>query len=155
MQMGQTGDRTTVLEVGGRPHYPSATAAHNLLKIIKNEVCVKRGRADRAVVTRRLGVTSEVAGGRDWPPARSSLGHSHGDTVPGHTLSICFTTHGQSHAHSSAGHCRFWQEATAAPHNLTPRCLLAAGPDRGFMTGRRRGGRGGGEERKRRRGEEI
>ncbi|CAB1460537.1 unnamed protein product [Pleuronectes platessa] len=28
MQMGQTGDRTADLQVGGQPLYPSATAAH-------------------------------------------------------------------------------------------------------------------------------
>ncbi|CAB1450647.1 unnamed protein product [Pleuronectes platessa] len=37
MQMGQTGDRTADLQVGGRPLYPSATAVSNLVSVQHSE----------------------------------------------------------------------------------------------------------------------
>lgn len=81
------------------------------------QVCVKCRRANRTVYTRRHGVTSEVAGGHDWLPGTSSLSSSHGDTVPEDTLSICFTTHGHSHTHSSEGHRRYGRQPHAQAHS--------------------------------------
>lgn len=80
------------------------------------QVCVKCRRADRSVYTRRHGVTPEVAGDRDWLPATSSLSCSHWDTVPGDTLSICFTTHGHSHTHLPEGQRRYGRQPHAHAH---------------------------------------
>lgn len=69
-------------------------------------------RADRTVYTRRLGVTSEVAGGRDWLPSYQLIKPlARGHYASGHTLHLFHNTRTQSHT-LARGTPQVWRAAT-------------------------------------------